>query len=144
MRIELTDSPDDRDEAFVIAQTRAYNAAFTSEDVRSLCVFIRDDEGRVVGGVTAKTYWEYLEIQFLWVHEHHRDTGLGSELMVAAEAEAARRGCKHAFLDTLSFQALGFYTKLGYAEFGRLSGFSGRHERHFLRKTLMPSSDEHR
>jgi ribosomal protein S18 acetylase RimI-like enzyme len=132
MRIELTDSPDDCDEALVIAQTRAYNAAFTSEDVRSLCVFIRDDEGRVIGGVTAKTYWEYLEIQFLWVHKHHRDTELGSELMVAAEAEAARRGCKHAFLDTLSFQALGFYTKLGYAEFGRLSGFGGRHERHFL------------
>jgi ribosomal protein S18 acetylase RimI-like enzyme len=142
MRIELTDSPDERDEAFVIAQTRAYNAAFTEEDVRSLCVFIRDDEERVIGGVTATTYWEYLEIQFLWVHEDHRDRGLGSELMVAAEAEAGRRGCKHAFLDTLSFQALGFYRKPGYSEFGRLSGFSGRHERYFLRKTLMSSSNE--
>ena len=138
MRIELTDSPDDRDEAFVIAQTRAYNAAFTVEDVRSLCVFIKDGEQRVIAGLTAKTYWEYLEIQFLWVHEHHREAGLGSELMVAAEAEAARRGCKHAFLDTLSFQAFEFYKKLGYSEFGRLSGFSGRHERHFLRKVLAP------
>ncbi|WP_408246655.1 GNAT family N-acetyltransferase [Paraburkholderia phytofirmans] len=76
MRVELTDTPDERDEAFVIAQTRAYNAVFTDEDVQSLCVFIRDDEQRSVGGVTAKTYWEYLEIQFLWVHEDHRDGGL--------------------------------------------------------------------
>jgi ribosomal protein S18 acetylase RimI-like enzyme len=140
MRVEFTDTPDERDEAFIIAQTRAYNAAFTDEDVRSLCVFIRDDEERVIGGVTAKTYWEYLEIQFLWVHEDHRDGGLGSKLIVAAEAEAWSRGCKHAFLDTLSFQALGFYRKLGYSEFGRLSEFSGRHERHFLRKVLAPPS----
>src|SRR5471032_1425480 len=138
MRIELTDSPDDRDEAFVIEQTRAYNAAFTVMDVRSLCVFIRDSEQQMIGGLTAKTYWKYLEIQFLWVDEDHREAGLGSELVVAAEAEAAKRGCKHAFLDTLSFQALGFYKNLGYTEFGRLSGFSGRHERHFLRKALTP------
>lgn len=141
MQIELTDSPDNRDEAFVIAQTRAYNAAFIVEDVRSLCAFIRDGEQRIIGGVTAKTYWEYLEVQFLWVHEDHREAGLGSKLMVAAEAEAARRGCKHAFLDTLSFQAFGFYKKLGYSEFGRLSGFGGRHERYFLRKALSPTSD---
>jgi ribosomal protein S18 acetylase RimI-like enzyme len=141
MRIELTDSPDERDEAFVIAQTQAYNAAFTKADVRSLCIFIRDDEERLIGGLTAKTYWEYLEIRFLWVHEDHRDRGLASDLMVTAETEAARRGCKHAFLDTLSFQALGFYKKLGYSEFGRLSGFSGLHERHFLRKSLGISSD---
>ena len=139
MRVELTDSPEEGDEAFVIAQTRAYNATFTDEDVRSLCVFIRDAEEHIIGGLTAKTYWEYLEIQFLWVHEDYRDQGLGSELMVAAEAEARRRACKHAFLDTLSFQALGFYKKLGYSEFGRLSGFSGQHDRHFLRKALTPS-----
>jgi ribosomal protein S18 acetylase RimI-like enzyme len=142
MRIDLTDSPDERDEAFVIAQTRAFNAAFTKEDVRSLCVFIRDDEGRIIGGLTAKTYWEYLEIQFLWVHEDHRDIGLASELIVTAETEAMKRGCKHAFLDTFSFQALGFYRKLGYSEFGRLSGFSGQHERYFLRKTLALPLDE--
>jgi hypothetical protein len=63
--------------------------------------------------------------------------------MVAAEAEAVRRGCKHAFLDTLSFQAPGFYIKLGYAEFGRLSGFSGRHKRYFLHKTLIPAPAKH-
>lgn len=138
MRTELTDSPDERDEAFVIAQTRAYNAEFTDEDVRSLCVFIRDEKNLVIGGVIAKTYWEYLEIEWLWVHADHRDGGLGSKLMVAAETEAGGRGCKLAFLVTLRFQALGFYRKLGYSEFGRLSGTTGRHDRYFLRKALMP------
>jgi hypothetical protein len=59
--------------------------------------------------------------------------------MFAAEAEAVRRGCKHARLDTFSFQALGFYQKLGYIEFGRLSGHSGCFDRHFLYKALHPA-----
>jgi GNAT superfamily N-acetyltransferase len=56
--------------------------------------------------------------------------------MDAAEKEARARGCERVFLDTLSFQALEFYTKRGYAEFGRLSGFSGKHDRHYLYKHL--------
>jgi hypothetical protein len=44
--------------------------------------------------------------------------------------------CKHARLDTFSFQAKGFYEKLGYVAFGALDGFPGEHRRYFLRKKL--------
>ena len=37
-----------------------------------------------------------------------------------AEAEAIRRGCFGAFLNTDAFQAPAFYERLGYREFGRL------------------------
>jgi GrpB-like predicted nucleotidyltransferase (UPF0157 family)/ribosomal protein S18 acetylase RimI-like enzyme len=136
MQLEVTDAPREEDEAFIIAQTRRCNAAFTEDDVRSLCVFTRDDTGTIIGGLTGKTYWRYLDIAFLWVEEKHRGRGLATQLMAAAEAESRRRGCDHALLDTLSFQALGFYRKLGYTEFGRLSGFSGKHDRHYLYKVL--------
>ena len=43
---------------------------------------------------------------------------------------------KHALLDTYNFQALGFYQKNGYKVFGRLTGFSGKHDRHYLHKEL--------
>jgi GNAT superfamily N-acetyltransferase len=56
--------------------------------------------------------------------------------MDAAEDEARARGCERVLLDTLSFQALGFYKKLGYAEFGHLEGFSGKHKRHYLYKRI--------
>jgi GNAT superfamily N-acetyltransferase len=59
-----------------------------------------------------------------------------AKLMEAAEAEARERGCEHVFLDTLSFQALGFHLKLGYTEFNRLSGFSGKYDRHYLHNRL--------
>ena len=136
VKIEITAEPDEGDEALVMAGTRAYNSAFVEGDGRSLCVFARDDNGDIVGGVTARTYWQYLDVKFLWVHERFRKEGLGSKLMAAAEEEARRRGCKNAFLDTFSFQARGFYVRLGYSEFGRLAGFSGKHERHFMHKAL--------
>lgn len=140
MRLEVTDSPKEEEEAFVIAQTRSYNAAFTENDVRSLCVFARDDTGTIIGGLTGKTYWRYLDIAFLWVEEKYRGRGLATTLIAAAEAEARRRGCERALLDTLSFQALGFYRKLGYIEFGRISGFGGKHDRHYLHKMLCDES----
>lgn len=136
MKIEITASPSEADEAYVVAQTRAYNEAFTPNDVQALCVFARSDDGSIVGGLTGKTYWNYLDVAFLWVHEKHRGAGHATSLMAAAEDEALKRGCRHAILDTFSFQALGFYKKLGYSEFGRLSAFAGNHDRHYLHKAL--------
>lgn len=136
MDIKVTDMPNEADEAFVIAQTHAYNAVFTQKDVRRLCVFARDTDGIIIGGLTAKTYWHYLEVSFLWVSEQYRQVGHASKMLQAAESEARRRGCKHVLLDTYSFQALGFYQKNGYKEFGRLTGFSGKHDRHYLHKEL--------
>jgi len=136
MRIEVTAEPSEEDEAFVIAQTRKYNSAFAENDHKTLCIFARNEMGNIVGGLTGRTYWRYLEISFLWVDEKYRGEGYATKLMKAAEAEAGDRGCERVFLDTLSFQALGFYLKLGYAEFGRLPGFSGKHDRYFLHKRL--------
>jgi GNAT superfamily N-acetyltransferase len=94
MRIEITDAPCKEDEAFVIAQTRKYNSAFTENDHRSLCVFARDEVGNIIGGLTGRTYWQYLDIAFLWVDEKYRGEGYATKLMKAAEAEACARGCE--------------------------------------------------
>jgi GNAT superfamily N-acetyltransferase len=136
MRIEVTDTPCKEDETFVIAETRKYNSAFAENDHKSLCVFVRDEGGTIIGGLTGRTYWRYLDIAFLWVDEKYRGEGYATKLMQAAEDEARGRGCERVLLDTLSFQALGFYQKLGYTEFGRLPGFNGKYDRHYLHKRL--------
>jgi ribosomal protein S18 acetylase RimI-like enzyme len=136
MHFEITSSPREEDESFIATQTRSFNSSFTVKDVQPLCVFARSADGSIVGGLTGKTYWEYLEISFLWVSEKHRGSGHATHLMRLAESEAQVRGCKQAFLDTFSFQALGFYLSFGYKEFGQLQGFSGKHARHYLHKTL--------
>jgi ribosomal protein S18 acetylase RimI-like enzyme len=136
MKIEVTDVRHEQDDGFVAAQLRAYNATFTVRDFKLLRVFVRDENGAIIGGLLADTYWHYLEVHTLWVSEAYRHAGHASRLLNAAESEARQRGCKHAFLDTFSFQALGFYHKLGYREFGRLDEFSGKYERHYLHKRL--------
>lgn len=120
----------------MIAKTREYNASFAENDLKSLCVFARKESGEIIGGLTGRTHWQCLDIAYLWVDERHRGRGFASRIMDAAESEAFSRGCRRAFLDTLSFQALNFYQKRGYTEFGRLSGFSGKHDRHYLWKRL--------
>ena len=66
-----------------------------------------------------------------------RGRGVGRELLDRAEVRTRERGCHSAWLDTFSFQARGFYEKLGYGEFGRLDYPPG-HDRHFMRKRLIP------
>ena len=58
--------------------------------------------------------------------------------MRAAEDEGRRRSAKAACVDTLSSQAPGFYAKLGYEEFRRMSGEvdGAPLDRIWLRKTL--------
>ncbi len=93
-----------------------------------------------MAGLTGKTFWNWLHIEYLWVHESQRGKKLGSQMMKAAEDEAINRGCIGSTLDTFSFQAPGFYKKLGYSIVGGLSGYSGEHQRHYLvpdRKVLL-------
>jgi GNAT superfamily N-acetyltransferase len=101
-----------------------------------LAVFVRNG-GEVVAGLAGETYCGWLFIKYLWVSEGLRGCGVGRELMVRAEARAGDRGCHSARVDTFSFQAPGFYQKLGYEEFGRLD-YPPDHQRHFLRKRLIP------
>jgi len=56
--------------------------------------------------------------------------------MVRAEAIAADRGCVGSWLTTFTFQAQGFYEKLGYAVFGTLDNSPGDNVRIFMQKRL--------
>jgi ribosomal protein S18 acetylase RimI-like enzyme len=102
----------------------------------SIAAFLRNTEGEIMGGVTGKAYWGWLHIEFLWVEFSLRKNGYGGSLLCGAESEARNQGCKYATLDTFSFQAKGFYEKLGYEVFGTLQGYTGEQERYYLRKGL--------
>ena len=68
--------------------------------------------------------------------EKLRGQGIGSKIMSAAETEAKKRGCKYAFVDTFSFQAPGFYTKLGYQEVFALTEYPYTGARYYYTKEL--------
>ncbi len=107
-------------------------------EYQSLHLLVRDNERRVMGGLLGGSWWNWLYISTLWVHEDLRGQDFGTDLMRTAEQEGLRRGCHSAFVDTHSFQALPFYLKLGYEVFGELEDFPPGHTRYFLRKRLAP------
>tara|TARA_R110002096_G_scaffold200639_4_gene384647 strand:- start:6225 stop:6662 length:438 start_codon:yes stop_codon:yes gene_type:complete len=137
---EVGDALPEREVEWIASRLREFNETVTPVDYRPLSVVIRNDAGQIIGGLTGKTFWNYLFVIILWVDENHRGSGIGSRLLEAAEQEAVTRGCGYVQLDTYSFQALPFYQRLGYEEFGRIDGFAGGHERSYLRKVLRPGN----
>jgi GNAT superfamily N-acetyltransferase len=92
--------------------------------------------GAIVGGLYAEIYLNWMYISLFWLADDFRGKGFGSKIMQMAEKEARKRGVKNAFVDTFSFQAPGFYKKLGYREFGKLEDFPAGHSRSWLTKAL--------
>jgi GNAT superfamily N-acetyltransferase len=101
-----------------------------------LCFSLQTPEQEIVGGVLGEIYWGWFYIDLLWVEEALRGRGYGHRLLARAEDEARRRGAKHAYLDTFSFQAPDFYKQHGYQLFGELQDFPPGHQRYFLKKQL--------
>ena|SRR5258706_4765367 len=107
---------------------------------QQLTVFLRDEDNSLVGGLLGETSWGWLYVKTLWLNETARGQGHGSRLLALAEEEAIARGCRHAHLDTLSFQALPFYEGHGYRVFGRLNDFPAGHTLYFLTKELIATA----
>ena len=97
---------------------------------------VRDGKGRLLGGLILQSYWRESYIDLLWLSQRTRGTGFGSRLIEEAERRARRRGSRLIHLNTYSFQAHGFYEKLGYRRFGGISGSPRGKSRHFYVKRL--------
>jgi GNAT superfamily N-acetyltransferase len=140
LRIDIEDAPSDADVELLPNRLEAFNESRWPghQPWRPLAVFARDRE-RVVAGLGGETYCGWLFIRYLWVSDALRGRGIGRELMGAAEGRALERGCHSAWVDTFSFQAPGFYRKLGYDVFGELDYPPG-HKRVFLLKRLTGGS----
>ncbi len=117
------------------------NAVAVGRDATRVAVvqLAHDDVGVLIGGLIGFRRWDWLYIDHLWVAAAHRHAGIGSQLLRAAEAEAIVHGCTHALLDTFSFQARGFYERLGYRVFATLDDCPAGHQAHYMTKALRPA-----
>ncbi len=141
-QIELTDQPCKEETKQIHEQLKAFNTEISihhrearePNSATPLNLFVRDAEGTLIGGLTATTYWGWLDIDDLWLGESIRGQDIGTELMQMAETEAIRRGCKWAKLETFSFQARDFYEKLGYRVIGTLNDYPPGSSFYWMRK----------
>ena len=82
--------------------------------------FIRDRANNIQGGCNGAILYGCLHVDQLYVAESLRKQGYGKKLMRAAEKLAKERDCTFATVNTMDWEALEFYKKLGYfVEFTR-------------------------
>jgi ribosomal protein S18 acetylase RimI-like enzyme len=118
-----------------------FNARHLPDDnYEPLTVLVRDGDHRVVGGLLGSFYWGVVAVDIVWLADNIQGQGIGAQMMQLVEEEACRRGASCIHLDTMSFQARGFYEKLGYQVYGELTGYPNGVSRSYMVKQLAPSS----
>jgi ribosomal protein S18 acetylase RimI-like enzyme len=104
--------------------------------IQPFSIELKSAEQQINGGATGVSLYGNLYVDMLWVAPDLRGQGWGTKIMRQAEEIGRRRKCSFATVNTMDWQALPFYQKLGYAiEFTR-DGFENGAKMLFLRKPL--------
>ena len=118
----------------------SFNLKHFPEDLKGryeeITLTLSDATGEIRGGLVGEICWNWMEVKILMVDESLRGGGHGSRLLQEAERIASVRGCDFIKLDTLSFQARGFYEKHGYDVFGTLENVGRDHSHFYMKKDL--------
>lgn len=146
METIISENEEEEFEEFLQEQVRDFNnrvSPFHREvrkpgAVAPLFLMLKDEDGLFIGGLSATTYWNWLEIEHFYIPEKLRGSGLGSSLLKTAETIAIQRGCTSSFLTTFAFQARAFYEKHGYTVVGTLEGYPPGSAYYWMRKDLLP------
>lgn len=113
-----------------------FNEKFFGEKVSPLSIFLKDEANTIRGGVVAYLQSDSIHIDIVWVDEEIRGQGHGKKLLKTAEEEAKNHGCSFSTVNTMDFQAEGFYLKYGYERICEFKNYILGHTRVFLRKKL--------
>ena len=131
-------APEPEARAFIGDGLNAYNDAIVGYGDRvPLTVKVCDpDTGAAIGGIRGGTSLGLLFIDLVFLPDSLRGQDIGSRMMVLAEEEARRRGCRAGMLYTIGFQAPRFYQNLGWTVFGEIPCDPPGASRVFLTKTF--------
>ncbi len=137
MEFRITNDGNEKDIAEIYKMLKDYNLSkLEKSEFIPLGIYLEDENGNKQAGLTADIFGNWLCIHYLFVSERLRGYGVGKELIIAAENEAIKRGCKYSFVDTFSFQAPGFYSKLGYKEVFSLQEYPYTGARYYYTREL--------
>ena len=120
--IDLTDHPSQEARNVIVADLIDFNRRLLGDAQGKPLALLNSDDGAVVGGMWARTGFQWLFVELLFVLRSMRGRGLGRQLLDRAEQEAKRRGCIGAWLETLSPQVRTLDERCGYLPAGQRAG----------------------
>lgn len=130
-------NPTEKEISFINGALEKFNDEKVGRDNHQLLNIIEyDEKGNIIAGILGGTYWGWMHIDILWVHENFRKKGIGSQLLKSAEAEALKRGCHSVHVDTMSWQAPEFYKKHSYKIISELNDIPTGYKKYHLIKQL--------
>jgi GNAT superfamily N-acetyltransferase len=95
---------------------------------------IKDDNGQIIGGLSAFTAIGVLHVELMWINERFRGQGLGRRLLTEAEKIAKERGAVSGLTWVLSFNSPEFFQKCGYEVFEVSDGYPDPIKEYYLKK----------
>ena len=137
LRLDIEDAPSEADVEVLPNGLEAFNESRWPghQPWRPLAVFARDRGAHRRRARRAKPTPAGCSSAICGSATRCAARGSDGSSWAAPRAVRLERGCHSAWVDTFSFQAPGFYRKLGYEVFGELDYPPG-HKRFFLRKRL--------
>jgi len=87
-------------------------------EVNPFVIYAKDESSKILGGLCGyifdSQFGSWAHVDYAWVDESRRLQGLGTELFKRAEIFARAKNCQTMQLFTWTYQAVGFYEKLGF------------------------------
>lgn len=98
--------------------------------------FVRGNDHRVLGGCLGGAAYGGMHIDSLWIDEPFRNKGWGSKLVNAVINYGREKNCLFLTVNTMDWEALDFYQKLGFEVEFKRTGFQKNSILYFLRLPL--------
>jgi GNAT superfamily N-acetyltransferase len=116
----ITDKVTNEDIETLHAGLRSYVDQHVGDEKNGISIklVIKNGTDHIVGGLHAWTTIHNLLVEYVWIDEQYRNIGLGTRLLLEAEAIAKKNGCIASLVCPLSFQSPEFFQNLGYQTFG--------------------------
>lgn len=105
--------------------------------------FYAYDAHKIIGGAYGFVddgYWLFIDL--LFVEEKYRNNDIATNLMEKIEKFAKQNNCIGIRTDTWSFQARGFYEKMGFSLYGQLENNPPYAVDYLLKKVLITDEKE--
>lgn len=143
MKYELKACPYNKTKEHLLNGLNLYNLSksnwfsqhgYAKEKKFSFCLF---DDDKIIGGISGwikASYWLYVEL--LYIDPTYRGNKLATALIKKAEEFALNHHLVGINLETWSFQAKGFYEKLGYSIYGKIENSPPGETEYLLKKEL--------